>query len=182
MLICKDADLELHVLELKDAPRLDALSKACDSFKDEWLYKGTAQVFITEMLARFAANQGFWAGVWVGGEMVGVIGLNNVDNWTRSASFDYMLAASARGKGYMTRAAKALLTYAFDELQLNRIQIANDTRNVKSAAIPERNGFTKEGITRQTIFYGDEFGDTCIYAMLADEWKAKQKPEDKAAK
>ena len=39
-----------------------------------------------------------------------------------------------------------LLAYAFDELGLNQVEIACAEANTRSCAIPERLGFTREGL------------------------------------
>ncbi len=45
----------------------------------------------------------------------------------------------------MTRVAKALTEYAFNELGLNRVDISAAAENKKSRSIPERLGFVNEG-------------------------------------
>ena len=47
----------------------------------------------------------------------------------RSASMGYCLDDAAWGHGYATEAARALLQWAFDTLNLNRVQAETDTRN-----------------------------------------------------
>ncbi|MCL6443454.1 MAG: GNAT family N-acetyltransferase [Alicyclobacillus sp.] len=49
------------------------------------------------------------------------------------------------------------------------IKFANGT-NVKSRAIPERLGFTKEGVLRQVFKHPDRFADSVVYSLLAEEW------------
>ena len=167
-LICQVDDLELRVLELKDAPRVEGLKEGYTAYMGEWLYMGTAEDFITSALEQFEKNQGFQAGVWQAGQLVGVVGLRQEQ---RRGGIDYMLASAFRGKGIMTKVVKALVDYGFNELNLNRMDIHADTKNVKSCAIPERLGFTKEGVCREWICYGDSFGDMAIYAVLASEWQ-----------
>jgi hypothetical protein len=47
--------------------------------------------------------------------------------------------------GYATEAADVLLRWAFDTLDLNRVQAETDTRNVASARVLEKPGFVREG-------------------------------------
>ena len=61
-------------------------------------------------------------------------------------------------------------THAYEEWHLNRIEIRVAVGNVRSAAIPERIGFVKEGVLRQAERHGDEFKDNVVYSMLASEW------------
>lgn len=73
----------------------------------------------------------------------------------------------------MTKAAKALTDYAFQELKLNRVDIRAAEGNSKSRAIPERLGFVCEGRIRQAEWLYDRYADHIVYGMLADEWTSK---------
>ena len=70
----------------------------------------------------------------------------------------------------MTRACAAMVSYAFREWPLNRVQIRCATGNVRSCAIPQRLGFTREGVIRQSEWLYDHFVDLVLYSMLASEW------------
>ena len=65
------------------------------------------------------------------------IGWCSLTRWNpdyRSASMGYCFDDAAWGNGYATEAARALLRWAFDTLDLNRVQAETDTRNAASAA------------------------------------------------
>jgi ribosomal-protein-serine acetyltransferase len=74
------------------------------------------------------------------------------------------------GKGIISAACRVLIGYAFDELHLNRAEIRCATSNLRSAAIPERLGFRKEGVLRQSEFRDGQLHDFSIYGLLAEEW------------
>ena len=71
----------------------------------------------------------------------------------------------------MTRACRALVTHAFRELGLHRVEIRAAPGNRRSRAIPERLGFRQEGILRDAEWPYDHYVDLVVYAMLADEWE-----------
>ena len=177
MMICAvDPEIELHLLEHRNVSALEELKMGYQAFRGEWIYHGEAGAFIRASLERFDRQQGFWAGVWMRKELAGVVGLNGLDTWTKSANIDYMLGTAFRGQGIMTRSVKALVRYAFEALKLNRIEIRVDKENFKDCAIPERLGFRKEGVLRDKLFYGTEFGDMIVYATLAKEWERAVHP------
>jgi ribosomal-protein-serine acetyltransferase len=62
------------------------------------------------------------------------------------------------------------VTYAFDQYHLNKVEILCATGNTRSRAIPERLGFTQEGIIRQGERFHDHYNDLVVYGMLASEW------------
>jgi len=55
----------------------------------------------------------------------------------------YWLLSQYCGKGLMTRFVEACIKYGFDKLNLDRIVIKCDEKNIKSGAIPKRLGFTQ---------------------------------------
>lgn len=53
---------------------------------------------------------------------------------------------------------------------MERVEIRCAEQNLKSKAIPERLGFTKEGISRNVENLYGEFVNYDIYGILKDEW------------
>ena len=90
----------------------------------------------------------------------------------RSAAMGYCLSDTAWGQGFATEAAGALLQWAFDTLDLNRMQAETDTRNTASARVLEKLGFTREGTLREDCIVDGEVSDTWVFGLLRREWKA----------
>jgi ribosomal-protein-serine acetyltransferase len=128
------------------------------------------QGFIKRSLQQFADNNGFQLGIWCNGELVGVIGYHYWDWSHRNTEIGYWLGAEFQGRGLMTRACRALVDFAFEELDLNRVEIQASTENTQSRAIPERLGFTLEGIFRQEAWLHGRPTDQALYAMLRQDW------------
>jgi ribosomal-protein-serine acetyltransferase len=108
-------------------------------------------------------------------KFVGGIGLNKFDFANRTTEIGYWLSAEYEGKGIVSRACKALIEYAFDDLGFNRVEIKCAVENKKSRAIPEKLGFTEEGVLRESEWLYDHFVDCIVYSMLAKDWKEKEK-------
>jgi len=62
-----------------------------------------------------------------------------------------------------------VIDYAFNELNLNRVEMRCGVKNKKSRKIPEKLGF-REGVARQSGWLHDHFAGYVIYGMLANEW------------
>jgi RimJ/RimL family protein N-acetyltransferase len=88
----------------------------------------------------------------------------------RSASLGYCLDEPAWGQGIGTEAARALLQWAFDTLDLNRVQAETDTRNIGSARVLQKLGFVREGMLREDCVVDGEVSDTWVYGLLRREW------------
>ncbi|MDQ1088120.1 MULTISPECIES: GNAT family N-acetyltransferase [unclassified Siphonobacter] len=102
--------------------------------------------------------------------VVGRIGIYKIDTQNHSGEIGYWIAPSSQGKGLITQATQRLLKFGFEELPLNRIEIKCAIGNTKSQAVPERLGFTKEGISRQAEFLHGQYVDIVVYSKLKSEW------------
>ncbi len=94
----------------------------------------------------------------------------------RSASLGYCLDDAAWGYGYATEAAHALLKWAFDTLDLNRVQAEVDTRNGASARVLEKLGFVREGTLREDCIVNGEVSDSWVYGLIKREWPPSPEP------
>lgn len=64
-----------------------------------------------------------------------------------------------------------LLRYAFEEMNMNRVQFCTDARNMRSQNAIQRIGATKEGILRKHRIIADGYvRDTVIYSIIQEEW------------
>lgn len=106
------------------------------------------------------------------GEFVGWCTLNDRNPDFRSAKLGYCLAEAGWGQGYATEAARALLAWAFETLDLNRVQAECDTRNPASARVLEKLGFTLEGTLREDCVVDGVVSDSWVYGLLRREWLA----------
>ncbi len=127
--------------------------------------------FIVSCLGQYERREALNAGIFQEGQFIGSIGVHKIDTLNRNTSMGYWLDAAHEGTGMMTRACRAMVTYAFTEYQLHRMEIRCGTGNTKSCAIPRRLGFEREGVVREAQWVGGRFLDLVIWGMLAREWK-----------
>jgi [ribosomal protein S5]-alanine N-acetyltransferase len=78
------------------------------------------------------------------------------------------------GCGYATEAVRALVSYGFTELRLNRIQGRHLIRNPASGRVMQKIGMSYEGTFRQSIRKWDLYEDLAMYSILVDEWGAEK--------
>lgn len=126
---------------------------------------------ISSWVKQYYNNNGFQTGIRYHKRLVGVIGLHSIDWHNKQTSIGYYLGEDFEGKGIMIRSVRALINYLFYQMQLHRVEIRCGKQNIKSSAIPERLGFTKEGIIRDGEFLYDHYHDLYVYGMLSHEWK-----------
>jgi RimJ/RimL family protein N-acetyltransferase len=108
------------------------------------------------------------------GVFLGWLGLTRWNHDFRSVG--YCLNETAWGQGYATEAARALLRWGFDTLDLNRVQAEADTRNAASARVLEKLGFVREGTLREDCVVNGVVSDSWVYGLLRREWRPSSEP------
>ncbi|MGF9713180.1 MULTISPECIES: GNAT family N-acetyltransferase [Paenibacillus] len=172
-----DDELELKLLEPADAEALYRLIHANRSYLRKWMAWVDAtkspqdtRSFIESARIRWAKGDGMTAGILFHGELCGTIDHHALCLLNRRTSIGYWLAESHQGLGIMTRACRAMVSHAFKGLGLYRVEIRAGVNNLKSRSVPERLGFSFEGVARGGQRLYDRYIDLAVYGMLADEW------------
>ncbi|WP_411954085.1 GNAT family N-acetyltransferase [Alkalibacillus sp. S2W] len=172
-----DDELYLKLVDDSDLGELFALTDHNREHLREWLAwvdqttkpEDTAQ-YIKASKQLYADSKGMNAVIVFRGRIAGVVGYNLLDWKNGVAHIGYWLAESYQGFGIMTKATSTLMAHAFDQLNMNKVEIRAASGNTKSRAIPERLGFTEEGTIRAAERLSSGVVDHTIYGMLQDEW------------
>jgi ribosomal-protein-serine acetyltransferase len=114
----------------------------------------------------------FKAGIWRGKDLLGAIDLHDIDWANGHARIGYWLDKDETGRGIMTHSVRALAEYAFEALDLHRLEIHVATSNHRSRRVPERLGFTMEGVLRDVQRLRGSFVDHALYALIRDDARA----------
>ncbi|HDN79985.1 MAG: N-acetyltransferase [Chloroflexi bacterium] len=106
------------------------------------------------------------------GKPIGNMGLHNIDWKNRKAVLGIFIGEKDYwGKGYGTDAIKTLLRFAFEELNLNRVELRVFEFNTRAIRCYEKCGFVTEGRLRQSLFRNGRYHDELVMAVLREEWK-----------
>ncbi|GAB5603169.1 GNAT family protein [Thermus sp. FJN-A] len=104
-------------------------------------------------------------------EIVGEVALQPIDWRNRSAFFAIILGEeSRRGEGVGTEAARLALRYAFEGLNLHRVEANVLSSNEASIRLLKRVGFLWEGRRRASIWKSRQWEDMEIYGITAEDW------------
>jgi ribosomal-protein-serine acetyltransferase len=170
--------IEIRQFEPRDAEAVFLVADRHRQYLRQWLpwvdqthSAHNVREFILRSLAQYHANQGPNAGIWVDGEFAGSVGCHHIDWVNRSCSIGYWIAAERQGQGIVSRCCQSLLTYLFDEAGLHRVVIQCGTGNIRSCAVPQRLGFTREGVLREAERVNDRWVDLVIWSILEEEWR-----------
>lgn len=106
-------------------------------------------------------------------ELVGVVNVNDIVRDSRnSGSLGYYAFAPHSGRGYMLEALRRVVTHAFADLRLHRLEASIQPTNSRSIRLVERLGFTLEGMSRRYLKIRGRWRDHQRWALLAEEWRA----------
>ncbi|SFS98351.1 GNAT family N-acetyltransferase [Paenibacillus sp. BC26] len=105
-------------------------------------------------------------------QLMGCISLN-VTAAHQRAEIGYWLGQEFWGQGYATEAAKRIVRFGFEVLNLNRIIGAAMTRNPASSAVLTKAGLKHEGTFKQHIRKWDQFEDLEYFGITRTEYFPK---------
>jgi len=129
--------------------------------------------FIRTSLEHFAAEEGLTTGIWCGDEFAGTVGTHKISWPNRNVEIGYWIASKFQGRGIVTSACRALIEHAFQDWDLNRVEIRCASTNTKSCSVAQRLGFRLEGVLREAQLVDARFVDLNVYGLLAREWKLR---------
>jgi ribosomal-protein-alanine N-acetyltransferase len=100
------------------------------------------------------------------GEMIGKCILFNFSQKNHRAEIGYILNRDYWGQGLMRQALEAVIEFAFNTLNLHRIEADVDTENIGSLVILEKLGFEREGLFRDRWYVYGEWQDSIMLGLL----------------
>lgn len=170
-----DERTEVRLLRIDDADALYDITIRNREWLAPWMSWIDSVIDVSDTYAFLRAaereayeHSSFKAGIHRDAQLVGCIDLHQIDWLNGNARIGYWLDKEHTGQGLMTRAVRLLVEYAFEALDLHRVEIYVATENRRSRRIPERLGFTMEGVLHQVQRLRHEYYDHALYALLRD--------------
>ncbi len=104
---------------------------------------------------------------------IGNCGLHQIDWRNRHAVFGIALGEKAYwGQGYGTDAVRTMLRFAFEVLNLHRVELEVYDYNKRAQRCYEKAGFRREGTRREARYHDGRYYDSHLMAVLRDEFEA----------
>ena len=103
--------------------------------------------------------------------LIGYVELDGI--WTHRVSGVSIAIGEAKhwGKGYGYEVMQLVLRFAFDELNLHRVQLTVFCYNERAIALYEKLGFQREGIHREHLQRDGRRYDMYLYGLLRSGWE-----------
>lgn len=106
-------------------------------------------------------------------ELVGTIGMHDINHINGTASIGCALRKKFWEKGYGTEAGKLLIEYAFNTLNLRKLNAGAYAFNKRSLALQKKLGFKEEGLLEKQVYRNGEYHDVVQLALFREDYQAK---------
>lgn len=106
------------------------------------------------------------------GACIGQIAYFLVDSKNHFAEIEYCIGSSFQCRGFATEAAKAVIRYGFEKINLHKVQICTKTINAPSKRVIEKCGLTYEGTLRDYFYMNGEYVGRLYFSILREEYEA----------
>lgn len=124
---------------------------------------------LLENYKQYLNGRGVNLGIFKGNQFIGKIRVSNIVMGVfRNAFVGYSVDRAMQGKGYMKEALKLTLKYAFEDLDLHRVEATTLVDNVRSQAVLLDCGFKEIGISKKYLFINGEWRDHKVFYRVKD--------------
>lgn len=175
--VIETARLTLRRMNRRDAQDIFAYSKDVQVARhvlwDAQRSISEARAYLRYMQRQYRLNQPASWGIVLRetGHLIGTIGFMAYSEDHNSAEVGYSLSRDYWNRGLMSEALTACLRYAFDEMELHRVEAQHELDNPASGRVMEKCGMQREGILRGRLYNKGRYVDVCLYAMLEEDWR-----------
>ena len=167
------ADVSIRPFRMEDADELFASVRESVEVLSAWMpwchpeYSiSEARDWIEKNIAAFESRAEFHFAIVDGsGRLVGVCGLNGISSENRLANLGYWVRSSRLRRGIATRATQLLADWAFENTDLNRLEILVAIRNHPSLRVAAKAGAVWEGVLRARLRHRGEMHDAVLFSI-----------------
>ncbi len=166
-----DSEITLREIRLDDAVTIFNIIDNQREYLGKWLpfVEHTkdatfTEKFIENYLKSETPNKNFV--ILFNNTLVGLIGLKDTDIANKKTEIGYWLSEKYQGKGIITKSCVGLINYAFEKIDMNRIQLKVAVGNDCSQRVAERLNFTFEGIERAGELHSHGYMDLQVNSLL----------------
>ena len=163
----------VYLRHVRDTDRQEFvdLMRASRQIHIPWITPPTSPASFAQYMTRTrtADHEGFVIARYLDDNIVGVINLNNVVRGSfLNASLGYYAGAPYVGQGYMAQGLELVKRYAFETMNLHRLEANIQPSNMRSIALVKRTGFVLEGLSEKFLFIEGQWRDHERWSCVAE--------------
>lgn len=145
------------------------LSRFLD-FITEDLTVDAEKSYLKMMIQHQAESKGQLFLIYYEDELIGTIDLHKIDLKNKKAEIGYWMAKGYTGKRIATESVVFICHYAFEILELNKLTIIVDVRNIASNKVAKNAGFHFVATDIQDMYDGENYQDMNRYILLKNHF------------
>ena len=160
-----------------DAEELIDANRRSQSLHLPWVKPFTDREGFDAWMQRLASSRhlGFVIRERKDNSIVGIVNLNEIVRGAfQNAYLGYYAMAGKTGRGLMTEALFAVLSVAFDDIKLHRVEANVQPENDSSIALVRRVGFRLEGFSPRYLYIDGAWRDHQRWAITAEEFASSE--------
>ena len=112
------------------------------------------------------------------GDLVGECGLQAIDHFNRRCELGIGIGRDFWGKGIGQDAVGTLVDYAFEHLNMNRVELFVLADDPRAVGAYRKAGFVEEGRLRRKSWVRGEYHDELVMSRLREEWSPQSAAQD----
>jgi len=168
----KGSNIKLQVLTPSDAEevldyyiRNREFLRLFEPYREESFYTLDSQKrTLIESYKQYLKGTTVNLGIYISNKLIGKIRISNIVMGVfKNAFIGYSLDEKHQGMGYMKEAVKIVVEYAFEELELHRIEATTLIDNEKSQRVLRSSGFKELGISEKYLYLNGEWRDHLVF-------------------
>lgn len=114
-------------------------------------------------------------GLFIDRQVAGEVNLNNVIRGAmQSGTVGYWIDQRHAGNAYVAEAVVVVLQFAFEQLELHRLEVCIVPRNTRSIRIMEKLAIRDEGIAERYLEINGIWEDHVRFGITIEEWRARR--------
>ncbi len=167
-----DSEIQLVFLHESLAEDIFKLVDSDRTYLSKWLpwvnstkSSDDTKHFIKDSISKYANGTMMTCVIEYQQNIVGLIGYNLIDQSLQKVEIGYWLSSRYQGNGIITRSCNFLIDNAFQNMQMDTVQISVAKNNRPSRKVCERLGLVLEGIISNSGKVNNQIHDHAIYSI-----------------
>jgi ribosomal-protein-alanine N-acetyltransferase len=108
---------------------------------------------------------------------IGIFQVRQTEPGFSTAEWGFALGSAFWGTGVFQEGAALVLEFAFETLNVHRLEARASVRNGRGNGALQKIGAVQEGVLRRSFLRNGEYHDQVLYAIVAEEWRRAREAE-----
>jgi ribosomal-protein-serine acetyltransferase len=127
-------------------------------------------LFVNKSIDDYTEGKSLTCAMVFEGEVVGNISFNTLSQALKKVEIGYWLSKDFQGKGIVTKSVLKFISYAFNQLDMEVVQISAAVGNTASRKVCDRLGFKLDGIIKNSENLNGRIVDHAVYSLNHEQW------------